>query len=215
MMRHPALLTLCAVGLIAVATGCAPAHPQMTASELGTMMQLRSEQLASTAESLGLPPQDDVPLVRWVTAEEASATWVECLNDAGFQATFESPDKIDFSLVPDEQNQRGGPGSQALWECQAMYTQDPRSAVELTDAQKGLIYDYLVNSLVPCLEAHGYTPAEPPSRSTYVTTFSDEAQWMPYSVVPLDEMNTELFTECPQAAPSVDIYGRPLPQPAN
>jgi hypothetical protein len=86
---------------------------------------------------------------------------------------------------------------------------DPKYTTPLTDQQLGALYDYNLNTLVPCLEAEGYEVPDAPSKTTFIDTFLSDP-WYPYA----DAFGSGSYSQaeyyrvselCPQWPP--DLYG--------
>lgn len=67
----------------------------------------------------------------------------------------------------------------AMFTCMAQYPLDPKYSATLTDDRLGVLYEYYVKTLTPCLEAQGYSVTPAPSKSTFIDTYYDKT-WTPY-----------------------------------
>jgi hypothetical protein len=213
-----AVLIGAAAATLLSACGSPTASEPIGDAELARVMDLRESQLRDLAVTLGLDEPTEIPaLVRWVTLEESADAQVECLTEAGFPAESLGGSGIGFDRIPDEQKMLGGPLHAAMWECQALYSVDPRTQVALTKEQYRILLAYLDTTMRTCLTDRGYEFSEAPSLESFIEGYESGHPWVPWedldlANVPEDEY-AELERECPQAPPSSELYGAPLPQP--
>jgi hypothetical protein len=120
----------------------------------------------------------EVEVVEVMDVEDYQAQLASCVHDEGFpEVTIDPMGGISYQ------------GSQldayelAMYICQSRYPLDPKYYEPLTDAQLSTLYDYYVTELVPCLEAEGYPTSPPPSRQSYIDSYTTEP-WNPYTEVP-------------------------------
>lgn len=168
-------------------------------------MQKRAAELANLAKvgELDDPPQ--VELVRWIKPEEYALTLIGCLREEGFPADFTSDGTgVDTSSVPAEQ---ASALELASYTCSARYSVDPRYSTPFNDEQLGILYDYLVESYVPCVEELGYDISDPPTREVFAATAAAEG-WFPQAeIASMNGDLSEAERECP-TYPSYDVlYG--------
>ncbi len=172
-------------------------------------LRARAQTLADEAASFGITAPPDVALVRWISIEETAPTYVACLDAQGFPAKVTGDSSgVDLSGIPESQQEAM---RLALYICRAQYTVDPRYQQLPTTEQRGIVYDYLVEFFVPCVEAAGHELSEPPSREVYTQSdFTDgDAQWIPSAELlpmPQDAWD-ELMRSCPPSPPSQAVWG--------
>lgn len=164
---------------------------QMTDAE---KQQRRTAGLDTMREGYGLPPMDYPDLVRWIYPEQLASVMVPCLEQKGFAATAGANGR-SYKAAPGEAQLSAF--SLAEVECSAMYSVDPRLTGEPSDAQKNLIYDYWIESMIPCLGEHGIS-VQPPSREVFITT-PQPLEGYPFG--------TEIELACPYSAPSQALLG--------
>jgi len=161
----------------------------------------------------------DVEVVRVVWPEDFPHHWQQCMLEAGWNVSigFDGGLTVPADLVPDQQ-------SAYLIDdflCTASIGQDFSVIGSFGDVQIRALFDYYVNTLVPCLEVQGFSQGEVPSwqafRESWVydeqagTYFAGLGSWAPYDFVPLvDENNLPTMTDeewvalnaaCPQSPP--------------
>ena len=129
---------------------------------------------------------------------------VQCLRDKGWDAeAFESsPGELGYRLaskVPQSQLR--------AWDRDMMKV-CPKEAggfpetPELTPEQVDRMYDFLLDER-ECLIGQGYAIGTPPSRETWVSAYSTNHYWIPYSELPElgPSARFELEKKCPQEPP--------------
>lgn len=197
-MRHLASLALLsAVALTLV--GCTPGLPaeEIVSNDTNHWNEFHAEYPDV--------PKPETTVIRTVELDEWAAVVADCLHEAGFpdvQAeadgglSWETSQADAFAL--------------AKYICSEQYPLDPKYSVQVTDEQLGELYDYLTIVQVPCLEALGFDIPDAPSRTRFVETYPDEAEWLPYGQVVLPSVPGELYERavesCPQTPPSGSEY---------
>src|SRR5690625_1879330 len=111
------------------------------------------EWLEDEAAAMGLSSPPDVALVRFVAPAEFGDTFSTCMTQAGFAAEADGLSGVAFGDVPTAQEQAF---AEAHFTCSAQYPVHPRYGRPWSSEQRGVVYDYYVGELVPCLEAEGY-----------------------------------------------------------
>lgn len=165
-------------------------------------MAKRATNLVLQAESMGLQNPPKIQLVRWITPEEWAPTLVKCLTDRGFPVGYTADGGINSANIPGEQ----APALEtAMYECMAQYSIDPRLSQSLNSEQRGILYDYLVESYVPCLGKLGVKVSSPPSREVFMATAEGDG-WMPQLEISTDKV-TEANAKCPTQPRSDVLYG--------
>lgn len=157
------------------------------------------------AQMYGLKTPPEVTPIREVWPEERDALILECMTSKGFP-----PDEpgVQGWAIPDAQM---GAFNQASYECALSYPPRAETFEPLNDDQKNLIYDYVIDTQIPCLEAKGFVITEVPSRQVFVDTYLSNP-FFPQSQVGRQvtgDLDTELASiemDCPQSPPSEQLY---------
>lgn len=147
----------------------------------------------------------DAEFVCYISRDESGRVYAECISEQGFDATENSSGGVHFD-VPKEQQPAL---AVAEYRCLARYPVHPVFMQPLTEEQVEILYDYYVDTLVPCLEGEGYDVGEVPTLETYKATRRTDEQWFPYNVVgavPEDEWR-RINEKCPQGPPTDVLYG--------
>jgi len=175
--------------------------------------QLRAQMLANEASQANLvdPPQTD--LIRWITPDEYGPVVSQCLRDAGFNAvgggsSIWYPDGI-------------GPAQRSAFDlatyvCDSKYTVNPKYNQVLTADQLGMVYDYDVQWLVPCIATFGITVSSPPTRDTFVSQTLQQSglAWEPKAQAETSVVNywsldrqAQFESTCPTMPPVQYMFG--------
>lgn len=176
-------------------------HVKLSESE---KRRLRDQYLKALAKVSKIRNPPRVELVRWATIDDVGPVLAECYTDSGF------PSKAAIG-VPGVEPEGGVAPDQLSafnlvdYRCQGQYTLDPTYTRDWTDEQKGLVYDYYVEFLVPCLTGVGYTFDPAPSRAVFVAKFPS-VDWNP-SLKVQSSITAEQNEQCPLRPPSEDMYG--------
>lgn len=146
---------------------------------------------------------DPPPVVvrAWLKPEERSAYVDPCVRESGFQ----QEGRLWVGITPDQQSAF----NLAQFKCSAAYPAMPKYSGSLNKTNKSNAYDWTVEKVIPCLESHGYTIRDIPSRAVFIASF-DTQPFYPFSQLPVlsnDEMEA-LETECRQWPPSEYLYGK-------
>lgn len=163
------------------------------------------EFLPDTAARLDITNPPEVDLVRWITRDQWDATMSDCLTQAGFPTKPAVGGGLEHDPgIPVDQT----PGYHlAIYRCEAQYTLEPKYSQGTTDEQKGLLYDYYVQWLVPCVEEAGAHISDPPSRDTFIQDPSSFSPVFEATTQPLRIGVRELMERCPPRPPSESFYG--------
>lgn len=163
---------------------------------------------ANEGEGVQDPPE--VPLVRWTESlQEYDEAMAQCLTDGGFPAQVGILGGIVYApSVPSSQE---AALDLVQFECEAKYTPLPAIMTNWSAEQKGMLFDYWVEAMIPCLEAHGIYPADAPvSRETFMEIYP-HVDWDPELLivdVRLSETdNYEITAKCPPYPPAKYFYG--------
>ncbi|MDN5771558.1 MAG: hypothetical protein L0H24_11770 [Microlunatus sp.] len=123
--------------------------------------------LVQMAKSLGIKDPPKIDPLQWIYPEEVGTFRVPCLRAQGFQA-WPSADgrgyKTDMGSVSQQEAY-----NLASYTCNAQYPLDPRADPSIwTRDQHTVVYQYLTDSLIPCLRRIGANPAEAPTLPVYL-----------------------------------------------
>lgn len=139
-----------------------------------------------------------VDTVRFIDLEEWAQIQSECLQGLGFPVEPLPDGGMSFESVALDQQEAL---HLAVYECEAQYPVDPRLLRPLEDDEIDSLYEYLTGELAVCLNSHGHSVSETPSRESFrAGTKSGTLQWSPYDDVvtaTYDEW-MELNQACPQ-----------------
>ncbi|MEL0625928.1 hypothetical protein V6245_03110 [Salinibacterium amurskyense] len=117
----------------------------------------------------------DVPLIRYIDLHEWAPVQAECMNAEGFPDVSATPDGgLSSGTIPPGQEEAY---AIAAYVCAAQYPRDPKYLTPWTDERLGMVYDYYIDKLIPCLKGEGYEPPDPPSRVTFIDGYDG---WSPY-----------------------------------
>lgn len=150
------------------------------------------------------PPS--VPPVKTVAPEDATGLFNECLRSKGFAAASDG----SYNVPVAQENAFQG----AEYVCRVSYPPAAKTLQPLTTQQKGIWYDYVVKTEVPCLDGQGFHVTNVPSRDTFISSF-DSNTYTPYTEV-LQELSpsqrneafeVRLNSKCPQQPPTGVLYG--------
>ena len=128
---------------------------------------LRDAALARHVESMreqGFtgPQPADVEFVRYISPDEWRRIRAQCFRDRVFDADETFYGGISFDRVPGDLPGRERRIQEAEYRCLVMYPVHPRYRQPLSPAQIRVIYDYYIDSLVPCLRRRGLEIPDPP-----------------------------------------------------
>lgn len=154
-----------------------------------------------------LGKQPDIPLDHFPSARELGPTLAQCFTDAGYPARGTIDGGVEHP---------NGVASSPLYlltsyECYAKFTPDPTILQDWSADQLGLLYDYRVEWLTPCLESFGLQVADPPmDKNTFVNTFfpigSEASRWSPEGAIGIAPNADEISEACP-SIPVDYFYG--------
>lgn len=141
--------------------------------------------------------------IRFIHPDEWTAIRVSCLAEEGWTVTT-SPD--GGVLFPDVSEEQAVEMENANDLCGERYPVDPRYHQPLTREQLTILYDWHVNTTIPCMEAEGFTGFDPPSLETFIETYEQEA-WSPYTDVFAEIEQRPTGTACPELPPIDVLFG--------
>lgn len=160
-----------------------------------------AKSLDNLAKALDIdPPQ--VAVVREIRPSEDEQVQAECMTAAGFPV--------------DEDGDPSGPPEQreafylAWYTCIAQYPVAKKYRRPFNTAQIGLVHEYYRDSLVPCLQSHGFAPGPVPTLETFLATARTAEEYNPYDGVTerlREEERRELLEACPPLPPEDVLYG--------
>lgn len=182
-------------------------HQAMTEEEA---LELRDRELAKLAEMDQVKEPPKIALVRWTTVFDSAPAVAACLQEAGFNAVgfgtrLEYPDGITEAQM--------SAFGLADYECSAKYSLHPKFTQRWTEQQWGVMYDYTVEAVVPCLKQNfKANVAEAPTRDTYIAAgMAGNWTWDPYTSVAETLVNLDdrqrLEKTCPQNPPVDVMWG--------
>lgn len=202
MKKSFAGLTAVMIVTSCVLSGCGADAPQPESDEvfdteaLLTKMQLNERDwLLEQYPDAVAPLPSEIQRIRLIDESEWSDTLAECLTGKGFEALNSSSGGISVGPVPTGQDSAL---AVAAYICSVEYPVQPSEP--LSTDEIGLLYDYFVTDLIPCLEGNGYSIPNAPSREVFVEQFGSQGPWLPYNFVfpGGPEEDRQLRAECPE-----------------
>jgi len=165
---------------------------------------IRTAWLKQAAEDLHITNPPKVALVRYVTSDkEMESMRRSCMAEQGWPL---SPGGA--AVVP---NGQMGAYNLAAYTCMAKYEFNPAMARPWTQEQQDIVYDYWVNTEIPCIQKHGYTVTGLPSRDVFHAKYNlnDWGGWAPLGNVSPDpgRDGDKLQEDCPETPPFNVLYG--------
>ncbi len=114
---------------------------------------------------------------QYVAAPDRWRSVLTCVNELGIYRVDYLKDQngehVGFDLrttTADEMHQ-----NVARWGCDVRFPQRPFAP--LTVEQRGYLYDYQTQFVIPCIEAHGAHATTPPSKDDFVSTWPNQEWW--------------------------------------
>ncbi len=139
---------------------------------------MRAEYLEQTAQLYSIANPPDVELVREVDDPERLDVVAACMQNHGF-ATSVVPGGLEHDY-PTDQAQAW---ALASYECDVAYPPLVKYLRPLTDDQARIIYAYLRDEGLSCLEREGVKGLELPSEEKFLSQFHEGALWDPLAEV--------------------------------
>jgi hypothetical protein len=141
----------------------------------------------------------DVEVIRVAQMDERPQLLATCMNEAGFpDVTVSADGGVMSGEVSAEQSEAY---DVAFYVCQTQYPLDPKYNEPLTDDQLSLLYEYYTGELSECLHGLGYTFSDPPSKQSFIDSYTT-APWGPWyesvQQVTSDAEYDTLVRTCPQ-----------------
>lgn len=173
-----------------------PAGPKSDAE-----WQQYERNLEGLAESLGVSDPKPITVVRWVSPEELTTAIPACMREKGYGV---SPDGT-YAAIPDAQM---SVFNADMYACYAAYPVIPRYTDRLTDENIGNVYDWMISTEIPCLEAEGYPIDDVPSRATFISDYWGATPFFPYAQLRLSvSEQAKVEAVCAQWPPASVVYG--------
>ena len=176
-----------AAALAVLLSGCVgDPHPKALGAQARVALYERStslqwEQFAPTSSAAFRP---DLRVHTVSTGVQWVRDMSKCLGGKGLASLQSTADRpIDLAGASDihDVNTRI-----SEFICQAEHPTDAQLRAMLSPSEAGVLFDYYVDSLQPCLLLNGgVVPARPPSRVAFVSTYSSTS-WSPYDVSSVD-----------------------------
>lgn len=218
-MRRQIVITVAVVAVLSLASCSSDrdeptppdrgtAAPSATTGEQGAVDESAVDAyLAQIADMYGIVNPPEVERVRVVSIQDQASVVAACLQDQGFNATANA----DGSWEVETTSAQATSLDMAEYTCVAQYPLDPEQTRPLTSDQKDVVADYLLVTLVQCLEAEGHPVDDVPSRETFLAGYTDSPPWNPYNELLPVLSNAELATleaACPINTPPDLLYGQ-------
>lgn len=162
---------------------------------------LRRERLASFATFAKIENPPEVDVVREVSATDAAQVKVDCMIAAGYPVRVSQEGVLLDGEVSDARAY-----NLQMYVCEAQYPTDPRVGLVLPRVRAEMQYEYLTQSVVPCLENLGFRPERAPSRQVWLDSYygSSVNQWDPFTAASGSVMDLErAYDACPSLAPGL------------
>ena len=136
------------------------------------------ELIAELSEYTEEPPE----IVRWIRPDEVFDVRGSCYEEQGFG--LDADPVRNSAAAVGKDGTRGEAEYHAEWICQAKYPVMPgREHSDLSDRTKRILYDYVVEELIPCLREHGYEGSydDLPSYEAYWERMDTDSPWLAYN----------------------------------
>lgn len=143
--------------------------------------------------------------IRFIHPDEWTALMVSCLAEEGWTVTTSPDGGVLFPEVTEEQAVEMENANDLCWE---RYPVDPKYRQPLTREQLTILYNWHVNTTIPCMEAEGFTGFDPPSLESFIENYEQEA-WSPYTDVNVSGQIAQrpAGSACPQLPPIDVLFG--------
>ena len=143
-----------------------------------------------------------VPDVNFISFEGPDRpNWRQCMADQGFPGNWDPEKQVwDSGEISPAQSE---PYGIAIYICSVQYPRETRPPYNEEEIKR--LYDWQVNTTMPCFAKHGIELPDPPSQEQYVDEWftSMSLSWWPANYVNDDEFIDDRG-ECPIAPP--DFY---------
>lgn len=137
-------------------------------------MKYYQSNLEEFAAAFGIENPPEVAIIRWVKPEESTDVLVECLQNAGFPVQ-----RTEHGYEYNSDVNDGGAYDLAQYTCMAQYPVESTFARPMTQEQARRLYDYIIDTQIPCLEANGYGPFDLPTFESYLQTIQSPDMYFP------------------------------------
>ena len=200
----PLLATiLCLVGCSQAATTSLPVAPSMSVQQKSAAYtDALDARWKDIAAQYPLAVRPAIDRIRYVAPGDMPSAMAECLHTAGFEASV-TTDAEGLGFTASSVKGQEEALAVAWYACEAQYPVDPEFTQPLTIDEIAFMYNYNVNTLLPCLRKLGYATSEVPTLQRYQDTFGTAKGWFPYAdVYPLGQEATDAASKaCPQNPP--------------
>lgn len=188
-------------------------HAAITLPEMSEAQKLEARELflsnvwkQSKEEWPELQDPPSVELVQFGNPTTADQALADCFTESGYPAIASPQGGVEY---PD-----GVPASPQFaivdYTCAAKYTPDPLMLQDWNADQLGMLYDYRVEWLIPCLETFGLSPAEFGDKTTFINGFLNGDRtartWVPEEAARASANQQEILRTCPNL-PVEYFYG--------
>ncbi|WP_154071848.1 hypothetical protein [Glaciihabitans arcticus] len=191
-------------------TGCTAApEPEPTATaeppQEYTVAWVVEQSWVTFSDSYPDVERPEVEAERLISPGEWPKTIAGCLVDAGFTDTKATTGGQVESASSGEEDY-----DLAQYVCSATFPIDPKYFRPLDEEAIGIVYDYFVDTLVPCLTAQGQTVTPAPTREAFLAGWEGVPSWNPYGDLPLEVIGQaeldRLISVCPEYPPDEVLY---------
>ena len=147
-------------------------------------------------------PRPTVQVVRFISEDEAKQVYSDCMTESGFPfyGSNGPTDRADnYERL-------------AIYVCTAKYPLPPANYGVFSAAQHDYLYDYYLDTLIPCLRSAGIRLAAVPSREEYKS--KDSFSWNPLQDLSgvTDDLRFVLESRCAAYPQGFDPYAVGIPQ---
>jgi len=160
------------------------------------------EILDQTAAAYQIADPELVEVRRWILPEDADEYRNRCVPGRGFH-------RNDAEVWTDVSPARRSWFRDAMYVCAAQYPVIPRNTVVLRHKNLAILYEWLTQTEIPCLEREGYPTAKPPLKREFIASYGKTELFSPYvgisNVAPAELLRLNKL--CPQFPPAPLLYG--------
>lgn len=174
-------------------------------------LAFRDEFLATmwTESKKEFPQLGDAPhvdLVQFGDPVGGDQLMADCYTEAGYPAVVSPQGGVEYPGGVQASPQY----AIVAYTCNARFTPDPLMLRDWNADQLGLLYDYRIEWLIPCLKSFGLSPHAGPDRTTFINDFHDpksEARtWVPEDAAIGSSNRDDILRACPPF-PREHLYG--------
>jgi hypothetical protein len=162
------------------------------------------QELLDLAKTYAIENPKPEEVVMWTKPEESLKYRDACVRKQGFS---QDGDGTWIGITPE----REGAFNLANYVCATAYPSMPKYTAPLDRADIGRAYDWTVHTVIPCLEAKGFTITDVPTREDFISSFGTNP-FFPYSQIEQfigsNTQQAQLEADCPQWPPSEVLYGK-------